>query len=68
MSKPFTFDRMCRILITLVIIAGAVYLINVLRNVLLPFCLACLIAYILEPAVEFCMDRLRIKWRIVAIL
>lgn len=68
MSKPFTFDRMCRILITLVIIAGAVYLINVLRNVLLPFCLACLIAYILEPAVEFCMNRLRIKWRIVAIL
>lgn len=67
MGKPFTFDRMCRILITLVFIAGAFYLVNVLRNVLLPFCLACLIAYILQPVVEFCMDRLRIRWHIVAI-
>ncbi len=67
MSKPFTFDRMCRILISLVVIAGFVYLVTVLRNVLLPFCLACLIAYILQPIVEFCMDKLRIRWRIVAI-
>ena len=27
-------------------------MINKLRNVLLPFCLACLIAYLLEPLVE----------------
>lgn len=67
MSRPFTFDRMCRILITLLFIAGFVWLVNVLRNVLLPFCLACLIAYILEPIVEFGMHKLHIRWRIVSI-
>ncbi len=67
MSKPITFDRMCRFIITLVIAAGCIWLVNILRNVLLPFCLACLIAYMLQPVVEFCMEKLRIKWHIVAI-
>ena len=31
------------------------------------FFLACLISYILQPIVEFCMTRLHIRWRIVAI-
>lgn len=67
MSKPITFDRMCRIVITLVIAAGCIWLVNILRNVLLPFCLACLIAYMLQPVVEFCMKRLKIRWHIAAI-
>ena len=51
--KPFTFDRFVRLLITLAIIAAVIWLLGILKNVLLPFCLACLIAYIMEPFVEF---------------
>lgn len=67
-SRPYTFDRVVRILATLAMIAGAIWLINVLANVLLPFSLACLIAYILEPIVCFVQKITRIKGRILPIL
>ncbi|MDE5789797.1 MAG: AI-2E family transporter [Muribaculaceae bacterium] len=51
--KPFTFDRFVRLLITLALIAGTIWLLGILKNVLLPFCLAALLAYIMEPFVEF---------------
>lgn len=63
MSKPFTFDRVVRMVIALAIAAVAVWLTGVLYNVLLPFCLACLLSYILEPFVEFNQRLLRIKKR-----
>ena len=66
-SHPYTFDRVVRYIITAGFIVGAVWLINTLRNVLLPFCLACLISYILEPLVEFNLKKLHLKWRIVSI-
>ena len=53
MSRPFTFDRTVRLVITLGIIACIVWLLGVLENVLLPFFLACLLSYIMEPFVEF---------------
>ncbi len=65
--RPFTFDRVVRWVITIAFIAGAVWLINVLKNVLLPFCLACLISYMLEPLVEFNRKLLRLKGRVIAI-
>lgn len=37
----------------LALLVAAVWLINYLKNVLLPFCLACLLAYMLQPIVEF---------------
>lgn len=66
-TRPITFDRVMRWIITILFIVGLYLLVDDLSNVLLPFCLACLISYILEPIVEFCMDKLKIKWRIVAI-
>lgn len=66
-SRPITFDRVMRYLFGAAVIAGIIWLVNILRNVLLPFFLACLISYILEPLVEFCMKRLHVRWRIVAI-
>lgn len=66
-SRPYTFDRVVRYIITAGFIAAAIWLINTLRNVLLPFCLACLVSYFLEPLVEFNLKRLHMKWRIVAI-
>ena len=49
--RPFTFDRVVRIIIVLAVLCIVIWLINILKDVLLPFCLACLIAYMLEPIV-----------------
>ena len=67
MPRPFTFDRVVRLLITVALICGAVWLINVLRNVLLPFFVACLIAYMFEPFVQFNRRLLHLRGRVVAI-
>ena len=53
MSTYFTFDKTVKLVITHAIVAAAIWLVGVLKNVLLPFCLACLLAYILEPVVEY---------------
>lgn len=58
--RPFTFDRVVRILIGVGIVAAAIWLINILKDVLLPFCVACLIAYMLEPIVNINQKVLRI--------
>lgn len=65
--RPYTFDRVVRMLITVVLFIAALYLINVLKGVLLPFCVACLIAYILEPFVQFNRRLLNLRGRSVAI-
>lgn len=52
-SRPFTFDRFVRLILSVAVLCGVVWLIGVLENVLLPFCVACLIAYLLDPLVEF---------------
>lgn len=67
-SRTFTFDRVVRILAALLLAVGAVWLVNTLRNVLLPFFLACLIAYLLEPIVGFNQRLLHLKGRVVASL
>lgn len=67
-SRPFTFDRVIRILAGVALTVGAIWLINVLRNVLLPFCLACLIAYLLEPLVSINQRFLHLKGRVIASL
>ena len=65
--RPYTFDRVVRMLITIATMAAAVWLINTLKDVLLPFLVACLIAYLFEPFVQFNRSLLRLKGRIVAI-
>ena len=64
-SRPYTFDRVVRMIVGLALLAAAIWLINTLRNVLLPFCLACLIAYLMEPLVETNQRILRVKGRVV---
>ena len=66
-QKPYTFDRVIRIIITLLFICGGLWLINYLSGVLLPFCIACLIAYILEPLVQLNHKIFRIKRRFIAV-
>ena len=66
-SRPYTFDRVVRLVITTIVVCAAVWLIYRLRGVLLPFCVAALIAYIFEPFVQFNRERLRLKGRVAAI-
>ena len=66
-SKPYTFDRVFRMLMTVVILFAVLYLIYILRDVLLPFVVACLGAYIFEPFVQYNRRILKLKGRAVAV-
>lgn len=67
-SRPYTFDRVVRIIFSLAVAAVVIYVMYVLRDVLLPFCVACLVAYILEPWVEWNGRILRIKNRTLIVV
>lgn len=65
-TKEYTFDRVVRIIFTTIIIAGAIWVLSLLKNVLLPFLVACLIAYLFEPFVQHNRRLLRLKGRTAA--
>lgn len=65
--KPFTFDRVIRIIIAIAIVVGIVLLLNRLKSVLLPFFVAWLVAYLLNPLVEWNQRTLKLRKRIWAI-
>lgn len=65
--KPITFDQVVRAVVIIIAVVIFVWLINYLRNVLLPFCVACLIAYILEPVVSFQQRKFKLKGRIIPV-
>lgn len=62
-SRPYTFDRVVRMLITIVVLAAIVWLVDILSSVLLPFLVAWLIAYLLEPFVQYNRRLLRVRNR-----
>ena len=55
--QPYTFDRVVRILFAVLAILAVLYLLDLLKEVLLPFIVSCLIAYMLEPVVKW-----NIRW------
>ncbi len=65
---PYTFDRVVRIIFSVVGALGALYVLYILRAVLLPFMVACLMAYILEPVVKFNMRVLHLKRRFLPVV
>ncbi len=67
-DKPFTFDRVARILFGLAVISGIIYLIAILRNALLPFLIAWLLAYMMQPFVKFFQYKVKLKSRLLSIL
>lgn len=67
-ERPFTFDRVSRIVFSIALISGLLYLVAVLRNALLPFLIAWLLAYMMQPFVKFFQYKLRLKSRILAII
>lgn len=66
-EKPYTFDRVIRIIISLTVVVGLYFLLNKLSPVLLPFLVALLIAYLLQPIVHFFQHTLRFKHRLLAV-
>lgn len=66
-SKPFTLDRVVRMLIGIGIVIAVFFLLKRLSGVLLPFFVAWLIAYLLHPIVSFFQYRLRFKSRALSI-
>ncbi len=65
--NPYTIDRVVRMVIGALIIFGILWLIDLLKNVLLPFFVACLIAYMFEPFVQYNRRLLHLRGRAVAI-
>lgn len=67
-QRPFTFDRVMRILFSIAALIGLFYLIDLLKGALLPFLVAWLLAYLIHPLVQFFHKRCRIRHRFLAIL
>ncbi len=65
-SRPFTFDRVVRMVLTGLIIAGLFFLLRYLSDVLVPFAIAAALAYFLNPLV--CEIEKRTKRRVCAVL
>ncbi|MDE7376756.1 MAG: AI-2E family transporter [Muribaculaceae bacterium] len=62
-DRPFTFDRTVRLVITIALVVGIMWLMRRLSGVLLPFLAAWLIAFILEPVVQLNMRMLGTRRR-----
>lgn len=66
--REYTFDRVVRLVIGLGFTVGAIYLVVILRDVLLPFVVSWLIAYMLEPFVLFNKKLLRTRKRFLPVI
>jgi len=67
-SRPYTFDRVVRLIIGLTILLFIFFLINRLSGALLPFLIAWLLAYLLQPIVRFFQVKLRFKSLLLSII
>lgn len=66
--QPYTFDRVVRILFSVCGFVLALYLLDLLKGVLLPFLVACLIAYLLEPLVKWNARWLKVQGRFIPVI
>ena len=64
--KPYTFDRVVRILFSGAVLCALIWLLNYLSDVLTPFAIAVLLAYLLNPLVLWVQKK--IKKRPLAVL
>ncbi len=66
--KPFTLDRIARILFSLALVVLFAYVVGGIRSALIPFGLAWITAVMMMPAVRFFQKRLRVRSRLISIL
>ena len=67
-QKKYDFDRVVRMVLTLISVAVGVWLVNYLSPVLMPFVVGFILAYLIEPLVEWLQRKARIKSRGVAVV
>ncbi|MFB6318056.1 AI-2E family transporter [Saccharicrinis sp. FJH54] len=67
-EKPFTFDRVVRIVIGTIVIIALYLLVNHIRGALIPFFVAWLIAYLMNPVVNFIQNKVKVKSRLLSVL
>ena len=66
--EPYTFDRVIRIIFSTVAMVAIIFLLNYLKGALIPFFVACLIAYMLEPVVRWNKRWTRIRGRFIPVV
>ena len=66
--KKYDFDRVVRMVLTLISVAVGVWLINYLSPVLMPFVVGFILAYIIEPLVEWLQRKVHITNRGIAVV
>ena len=66
--RPYTFDRVVRLVLSALGVIGAIWLIDILSSVLLPFVVAWHIAYLLEPLVQYNRKLLRVRRRVLPVM
>ncbi len=67
-EKEITFDRFIRGAMVITGLGLAIYVLNLLSAVLLPFFIAWLLAYMIHPAVKFFQFKLRLRNRVLCII
>ena len=67
-QKKYDFDRVVRMVLTLISVGIGVWLINYLSPVLMPFVVGFILAYIIEPLVEWLQRKMHIKARGIAVV
>jgi predicted PurR-regulated permease PerM len=68
LEKTITFDRFVRLMMGGLLLVAILLLINYLSNVLLPFVVAWLFAYLLYPIVKFVQYKMRVRNRVLSII
>lgn len=67
-DKKITFDSFIKALLAVLLVVAVLFLLNRLANVLLPFFVAWLAAYLMYPIVHFFQYRLHMRYRLLAVL
>lgn len=68
LEKTITFDRFVRGMLITLLVGAILFVTNYLSNVLLPFFIAWLLAYLLYPIVKFVQYRLHVPGRVLSII
>lgn len=64
----YTFDKVIHWVVVIAIIVGSYFLLDSLKSVLLPFLVAWMFAYLLNPIVVWLKVKMKLKYRVVPVI
>ena len=67
-QNEITVGRFLRIVLFAIVVVAAYFVLNSLSSVLLPFAIAWLFAYMMNPLVNFVQNKMRVKYRALSIV